>query len=402
MTKRLLPDFITAFEQYAVTYNSTPLFAKFGAAWMVGTAVTRGVAMRSRGVALHPNLFVQLVAGPGTGKSQTIKAVREILIKATGMKLIPASVTRAGLEDFMNSNLQQRKDTSGNILLSHECIGLADEMQGILPDQDLGHLTLYNDLYDLHDRHDSVTRSHGAVNLEYPFISILCGAQPAFLAQAMPEGAWGMGFMSRSIMAFDVPAGRRSAFIDIEVDVKLRDALVHDLQQIHDLFGWLKWSKDAIALYEEWWVKEGGKPIPQAKRLVMGYNARREVHFLKLAMIMSLSRTNDLIVSVDDAAKAIKLMLETESRMQHIFAEMNNTGSMVAINDVLDAVRAATAAGGAMAEAELIHILMQRFPSTQVHAHIDNLIHAGAIKSVGGISAKGLRKFQAGSGVTIV
>ena len=173
---RRLPNFIEAFCHYAGVYNTTPLYARASALWMVGTAVRRAVAMRARGNNLCPNMFIELVGGPGTGKSQSVKAVRDIFVPALGRGIIPASVTRAGMEDYMQSNLVQTVSPDGKMLMMNECIGLSEEMQGILPDQDLGHLTLYNILYDLPSIHKAVTRTHGEVRLEAPYCSILPGA----------------------------------------------------------------------------------------------------------------------------------------------------------------------------------------------------------------------------------
>lgn len=401
MSRRLV-NFIEAFGEYSAIYNTTPLYARAGALWMVGTAVRRAIAMRARGNSLHPNLFIELVGGPGTGKSQSITAVRSIFLPATNRSLIPASVTRAGMEDYMSSNLQQGKSPDGSLLLSHECIGLSEEMQGILPDQDLGHLTLYNILYDLPSIHKAVTRTHGEIRLEAPYCSILTGAQPAFLATTMPEQAWGMGFMSRSIMVFDTPRERRSMFELRDVNHKLKADLIHDLSQISELTGWMEWTEEAIALYGEWWVEEGGKPVPTQKRLAMGYNSRRELHMAKLAMIHSLAKSNNLLVEVEDVASAIRDLLHFEAQMKHIFIEMAATGSMVALADVIDKVRTDSAEGRLTEEATLIEMLMQRFPSTQVHSLIENLISSKAIVNGGGVEIKGMRKFKAGASIPLV
>lgn len=399
---RRLPDFVEAFCTFAATYNTTPLFARYAALWMIGTAVTRAVGMKARGNDLHPNLYIELIGGPGTGKSQVVRATRKILLKGIDkLSLIPASVTRAGMEDYMASNIQTRKSPTGTPLFSNECIGLSDEMQGILPDQDLGHLTLYNILYDLPPLHVAVTRSNGEIRLEQPYCSILTGAQPAFLATTMPEQAWGMGFQSRNIMVYDVPRTRTSMFNAVQTNPKLEADLVHDLRAIHSLQGWMSWSKDAVALYEEWFVKEGGQPIPQAKRLAMGYNARRELHMVKLAMIISLSRSNDLHVELRDVAEAIRLLLFTEERMKMVFAEMSATGSVVALEDALDMVRNRTLDGGALDESVLIEILMQRFPATQIHSIIEAMLaskslHLADVKQHKYLNMKGFRKFVAG------
>jgi hypothetical protein len=399
---RRLANFVEGFCTYSETYNTTPLYAKAVALWMVGTAVRRAVGMKARGNSLHPNLFIELVGGPGTGKSQSINACRSIFIPATNCSLIPASVTRAGMEDYMSGNLQNSKSPDGGLLLSHECIGLSEEMQGILPDQDLGHLTLYNILYDLPNIHKAVTRTHGEIKLESPYCSILTGAQPAFLATTMPEQAWGMGFMSRSIMVFDTPRERRSMFELRDVDHKLKADLIADLKAISALTGWMEWSTDAIKLYDEWWVVEGGKPVPTQKRLAMGYNSRRELHMAKLAMIHSLSRSSDLLVELCDVKNAILDLLHFEAQMKNIFHEMAATGSMVALSDVIDKVRTDSGEGKLTEEATLIEMLMQRFPSTQVHSLIENLLQSKAIVSAGGVEIRGCRMFKIGTAVPLV
>lgn len=405
---RRFPDFISAFCEFATTYSTTPLFSQFAGLWMVGTAVTRAVGMKSRGNDLHPNFFIQLVGGPGTGKSQAVKATRAILLPATKMSIIPASITRAGLEDYMEKNLilKGRRTPDGAMLMPNECIGLSDEMQGILPDQDLGHLTLYNILYDLPSMHMAVTRSNGEVRLETPYCSIMTGAQPAFLATSMNEQAWGMGFMSRSMMVFDVPRERTSMFATVNRDKKLEADLIHDLKIIHNLCGWMTWTNSAQSLYEEWFVKNAGAPIPQAKRLAMGYNARRELHMVKIAMVMSISRSNDLIVEERDVAAAIGLLLKNESRMPMIFNEMSNTGSVVAVEDMLDLIRANTAQGKETPESVLIEAAMQRFPSTQVNAVIENLISSKALSICQGPgrfpTIRGSRHFTAGPKVALM
>lgn len=367
---------------------------------MTGTTVGRSVVSRLRGQQTAPNVFVLLVAGPGSGKSQTVRSIRSVLIPATGISTIPASVTRAGLQDYMQDNMKTRIAPDGTQIPSNECIALSDEMQGILPEHDIGHLTLYNELYELQGVYKARTRSHGEINLQSPYCSIITGAQPAYLATTLPEQAWGMGFMSRSILVFDHPRERTSAFEFADVDHELKSKIIHDLKQIKMLKGFFRWSKAAVQLYEEWWVKFGGPPIPKNKRLAMGYNARRDLHFFKLAMIFSLSRTNDLHVSLEDARRAIVLLTETESQMRHIFNEMAATGVSAAYGDVIDAVRIRAADGGSMDEAELVHMLMDRYQPTQVKTLIEQLLVSGVLQKAPGIvDAPGFRKFVPGEKV---
>lgn len=396
-------DLIKAFIEYSRPFNAGREFIEWGAVWMTGTAATRSIGSKLRGQQTSPNIFVLLVAGPGSGKSQTVKAIKSVLLPATGFSFIPQSVTRAGLQDYMTGNLKTRVDPSGAQIPSHECIALSDEMQGILPEHDIGHLTMYNELYDIQPTYRAITRSNGEIRLESPYCSIITGAQPAFLATTLPEQAWGMGFMSRSILVFGVPAERTSAFEVPDVDHELRSKIIHDLKQIRQLHGWFKWDKNARALYEEWWVKQGGAPIPQNKRLAMGYNARRDLHFFKLSMIFSLSRSNELVVRLDDATRAIKLLTETEHKMRHIFNEMAATGVSQAYGDVIDAVRMRAGEGGFMPESEIIHMLLDRYQPTQIASLVDSLLESEVLALVHGSPVgKGIRKFTAGKKLAVV
>lgn len=343
-----------------------------------------------------------LIGGPGSGKSQAISAARQIIIPATDISVIPSSVTRAGLQDYMQENLKQRIHPDGKVNISNECIALSEEMQGILPEHDIGHLTFYNELYDVRSVYKAQTRTSGKIDLQSPYCSIITGAQPAFLGSQLPEQAWGMGFMSRAIMVFDQSRVRSNAFDREEIDRTLQAKLIAELRAKTKLFGYFKWQPEAISLYKTWWVDRGGPPVPQAKRLAMGYNSRRDLHFFKLAMVMSLSRGNDCLVMQEDVKHAISLLLRTEDHMKHIFTEMSNTGAMVAIQDVLDVVRAEAQAGKSVHEGVLIDLLMRRFAPTQVHALIENLVNSQMLQAVGNINARGLREFKPGKKLSVL
>lgn len=401
---RRLDDYVTAFCNYGQTFNSTPLYLEAAALWQLGTSVGRAVAMAARGNSLSPNMYGLLIGGPGTGKSQAIVATRTIVFPALKRSFIPASITRAGLEDYMERNLVQRRSPDGKMLMSNECLGLAEELQGILPEYDISHLNLYTTLYDLPPLHIAVTRSSGEKKLNAPYCSILCGAQPAYLALQLPEHAWGMGFMSRSMMIFDTKPDRKSIFELESIDRPQQAKLIEDLATVSNLCGWMKWTEEARHIYEVWWVKNGGPPVPTAKRLATGYNARRETHFLRIAMAYSLSRTDDLIVDAEDVRRAISFMLKAENRMVHVFQEMTHTGAMVALEDVLEIIRNRAQKGQSVNESEIVQFLMERFPATQVHALIDRLVESGMLKTVGGKGiqqARGLRQFTAGDRMTI-
>ncbi len=141
---RRLANFIDSFVKFGSVFNAPERYLRWGGLFLATTLVTRSVGVRVRGNILAPNLYLQMVGGPSVGKSQTIKAMKEILQPATNFTFIPKSLTRAGMQDFMAANLKQRLSIEGTPTMSSEFIGMADELQGILPDQDLGHLAAHD------------------------------------------------------------------------------------------------------------------------------------------------------------------------------------------------------------------------------------------------------------------
>jgi F420-dependent methylenetetrahydromethanopterin dehydrogenase len=119
-------------------------------------------------------------------------------------------------------------------------------------------------------------------------------------------------------------------------------------------------------------------------------------------MCLSLSRSDDLFVDERDVAAAIETLLNFESRMNSIFQEMAATGSMVMLQDVIDKIKADTAEGSPTEEAAIIQMLMQRFPATQVHSMINNLVDSRVIKNVSNVDVKGCRRFMAGDTVAVM
>jgi hypothetical protein len=74
---------------------------------------------------------------------------------------------------------------------------------------------------------------------------------------------------------------------------------------------------------------------------------------------------------------------------------------MVALADVLDRVKVNSAEGKPTDEATLIEMLMQRFPSTQVHAMVENMISSKAIVNISKVEIKGVRKFMIGTSIPL-
>jgi hypothetical protein len=84
-------------------------------------------------------------------------------------------------------------------------------------------------------------------------------------------------------------------------------------------FGW----EDAAAIELQRWAKTNCDPEPNHIRL-HHYNARRVIHVIKLCMVASMSRSDELVITMEDLQRARDWLLHVEQVMPDLFLEMNN------------------------------------------------------------------------------
>jgi hypothetical protein len=197
----------------------------------------------------------------------------------------------------------------------------------------MGYLThIYDGLYFKETRR---SREDDLV-IAKPNLTILAGTTPSFLGGFLGDEAWEQGFCSRTIFVYSEKKKDNTIFhsaVDRQVSEEGFGALSRDLNTISLLYGEAVWSREAMEAIELWY-KEGAKPAPLHGRL-QNYNTRRVLHTLKLAIIASMARDNDLIVQLEDFEMAREWLLEAERHMPEIFKRMSVTVEARAIDDAM-------------------------------------------------------------------
>jgi len=109
-------------------------------------------------------------------------------------------------------------------------------------------------------------------------------------------------------------------FLSAEERALERDLLL-DLEQIHMLSGEFKPTAAFLDRWVEWYTQSDKNP-PFNDARFSGYIERRPTHLLKLATIMSASRSNDMAVDVQDFERALATLTAAERNMRHTFGGM--------------------------------------------------------------------------------
>lgn len=336
---RRLGDWLDSFLESTEDAASPKIFRLWAGITAISAAAERRVWTTALQGDVWPNLYVLLVAPPAVGKGQAITPVEHIWHKAKGqitgrIKVAPHSMTKASMIDELAKAqrtipLNKFAGTEGLSvdILQYASLTISAEELGVLVfKHDLEFLSTLTALYN--DRPSySETRRTNSLSIEVfnPQVTLLAGTQPAFLANLLPEEAWGMGTMSRIIMIYAGTPIKKGFFpvADNVVSLRqraLRSSLELDMGQILDLYGRFTWE-DAAAREFESWLEADMPPAPVHSKLIH-YNGRRRRHIAKLAMVASLSRGNDLQVTLSDFNRAKDWLLDAEIVMPDVFREM--------------------------------------------------------------------------------
>lgn len=305
--------------------SSPVLFKQWAGISALAGAMERRCWVRTRKGAVFPNLLVLLVASPGIGKTEAINITWELWKSCKKLRVAPKRLTSASFIDALKEAERIKVGSGDATHPAYEFHALQmafPEFGTFIQAHDLDMLNIINDVYDCPQefserrRHNNDGKEIGIIQ---PQINIFAGTQPAFLAQLLPEAAWGMGFTSRIIMVYS-GQGDEVGSLWTERQMPSRAGLSGRLEAVTGMYGEFQWTPGA-KLAMDVLYRSGLAPVPDHSKLA-NYLPRRILHVLKLIMVSGLSRSNSLRIDVEDVTRGFAWLIEAEKAMPDIFREM--------------------------------------------------------------------------------
>lgn len=376
-------DWLEQFLVYTENIPSPRIFRLWAGITAIAGALERRVWIISAGEPLYPNLYVLLVGHPGTGKTQAIKHVNNLWYSCRDLFVAPHDVTKAAMIDCLAKSAR-RMVLKEKIVEYNSLQIAADEFGVLLPSHDTDFLSTLNRIFDNPPQHQHNRRGLGdkQIDIINPQLNILGGTQPSYLANLLPEEAWGQGFMSRVIMIHSSERRRVNIFNTKELDRKAYHALSIKLTSFTKLYGQVSWDYLAAQTAQKW-HEAGCPPEPEHSKLEH-YNARRMLHVLKLSIIASVSSGRSTI-SLEDFNRARDWLLECEVTMPDIFREMVQRSDIQVIDELhffLWKLWVREKKG--IHEARIYDFLKNRVPSEKIQKIIEISLRANILEKLAG------------------
>lgn len=310
-TKRLLSNWLRSYGEYSEESESPEDYHLWVGLSVLASAVRRNIWLNQGIYILYPNLYVILVGPPGIGKSTPIRMGRKLLIEVEGITFGPDSVTREELIRIMSKS---GKNVSQSAMVLH-----STELSSLIDPSGIRMIQFLTEIFDGDFKFGHGTRHSGSYTIHNPILNLLAGTTPSWIAEGLPSTVVTHGFSSRTVFVYgDKP--RYLKPFPSEPDKELMRSLINDLNYISTLEGEFSWGEGSKEMYEELYAQIANS-TPKDFR-IEGFHARKKVHVLKLAMLLSIAEDDSFEILPSHIETAWRILNSVQTRMHKTFSAM--------------------------------------------------------------------------------
>ena len=335
---RQLEDWLKSYMEYTAYNESPDLFHFWCGVSAVAGVLQRHVYFDQFYYRWYPNFYIVLSAPSGVvSKTIAIGNAMKLLRKVPGIHMGPDVLTWQSLIPALE---EAREEIDGQ---SISCLTFeSDELGALLDTNDRGMVNMLTKLWDGKDSMDKMTKQEGHSLIANPWVNILAGTTPSW-AGANLKAIMDWGLPSRCIFVFadekrrliSYPARRIPPNLD-----KLREQLIHDLEDISLLQGPFTLTEEAYTFGDVWYEDLYKEQKTKLAGMFDGYISRKQGHVHKIAMVLSAAKRSNLVIEKTELETAAKLATMIEPEMNKAFGYMGTDIVADKINDLMRIMKA--------------------------------------------------------------
>lgn len=290
---------------------------------------------------LFPNLYTVLVGHTGLGKGRSINPVVSLLKESGVANVMSDKLTiqyiLEKISDRGNAAAQLNfTPAPGGIIsfaLDSSCFISAPELEDLLTTSDA-----MPPLKELWESKKGVfeygTRGKGLVKITDPCPTLLGGCTPSQISFLFPSKSVGGGFVRRCNFVYE---SERTKLIPWPVERNgndaVRNSLVDDLKHISQLRGAFSFDPHAKRMFQDYYNNTHGDEF--ADEATASYETSRPYHALKLAMALTVSRFDTMVINFLDMEHAIRMVNKCTEDLKRVFRSVGDSDMAVVMDKVI-------------------------------------------------------------------
>ena len=315
---RVHPDWIEAFLSYTNNQEAPEIYRRWTAISVIASLLKRKcyIEWEKR---KYPNMYIVLVGPSGRCRKAGAIGPGMELLRSIGIQLAAEAITREALiRELDNSSYEDvyiDKEGSNRVSVHSSLTVYSQELTVFLGYNNPQLLSDLTDWYDCRDVWTYRTKNMGTDEINGVYVNLLGATTPELIQSALPLDAVGGGLASRMIFVYAGSKGKVEPFpFKKAPSEEVKESLINDMEHIHTMRGEVTMSPEAEKVYEPWYRNPKEGTLGQDNRF-SGYLERRANHLIKLSMLLSAARGDDMIISKSVLEEAIPLLSSTERDM---------------------------------------------------------------------------------------
>lgn len=364
MTDRLLPNWLEAYLAYTAQSESPEVYHLWTGISCIAAVLRRNVFFDMGYFLVYPNFYIILVGPAGRCKKSTAMRIgRGIFRDIPGVDFTADSTTRERLIQDLAMALKDGQSP----LTAH-----SSEFASLLTSSQMDMVVFLIDIFDCPPEWSHRTKTGGTQKIVAPFLNLEGATTPEWIAEAMPLGTIGIGLTSRIVFVYQDTPRKRYWKPKLSPEQKqLKELLTNDLAIMASMSGEYTFDSDADHEFDVWNQARGDNPNPSNDSRLNGYYERKEIHLIKLAMIVAASMGESRVITPWHLDKAKKLLEQVEALMPKVFA---NVGKNPLAVDMEEAHIAIAKAADGLTLGELLDRFKHSVRKEELVEVLDSLI----------------------------
>lgn len=329
-----MKDFFTDYMSYVrLDASEAPAnYHRWACASIIGAMLGRQVNLPFGPMNIYPNQYIMLMGPPATKKGTVIGIAKKLLEQAGYTRF---AADRTSKESFIRDMKSMDTMEDDLELLTFdgpaESYVMAGEFVDFIGQGDIGFMMTLTNLWDNLKVYEHKKITGKSVFVDKPTVNLLGGSTAATFLIAFPPEALGTGALSRLLLIHGESTGVKVAWPE-QLDELQRSFLVLKLRDMKDkISGDMQITSDAKKIASDIYHEQ----VAVDDFRFTHYMQRRQIHLLKLSMIITAADVSDTITE-RNVIRANTMMAMAEKKMPKALGEFGTSRYSDSTNKVLD------------------------------------------------------------------
>jgi len=326
--ERKTADILDAYIRYQDNTEPGLAYKRWVGVSLLAACMQRKCRLEMGTLRFYPNMYIILVGPPGRARKGTAMGPAKKHLANLQVTVAAEATTREALIRRINEAVSTYNDTTepGQMNMQMHCslTVFSDELTVFLGYSNKDLMSNLADWFDCSDKWVYDTKGSGTDDITNLWLNIIGATTPELMQATMPMELMGGGLSSRMIFVYASKKGKKVPFPMLtEEEEQLRKDVEYDLESLIQMQGKFTFGKGFLKEYQAYYLSKPETSTIKSRHLAY-YWERREVHLLKLSMIMSASRSNEMVIRACDFRKALLWLSDAEKLMPMAFDGMGH------------------------------------------------------------------------------